>query len=103
MKSVDAALEEATARLSDTATRVAGVGASNAPWKYGNIIVKNLLRHGYRGYPVNLHEATIAGLTGLRSLSDVPKPAGGGGSGGEKRDRGGCPPAPAPAGSRQRQ
>jgi predicted CoA-binding protein len=68
------ALENATALLRSTATRIAVVGASNDPSKYGNIIVKNLMRHGYQVFPVNPHEATIAGLRVYVSLADVPKP-----------------------------
>jgi uncharacterized protein len=68
------ALDDATKLLRSTATRIAVVGASNDPSKYGNVIVKNLLRHGYQVFPVNLHEETIAGLPAYRSLADVPKP-----------------------------
>src|SRR5262245_57311438 len=69
-----AALADATTLLRSTSTRIAVVGASNNPAKFGNIIVKNLLRHGYTVLPVNLHEASIAGLPAFRSLMDVPKP-----------------------------
>jgi len=68
------ALADATALLRDTATRIAVVGASNDPSKYGNIIVKNLLRHGYEVFPVNPKGGTIAGVPAFRSLADVPKP-----------------------------
>ena len=74
MRNTASALEEATALLRSAATRIAVVGASNDPSKYGNIIVKNLLGHGYTVFPVNLHEATIAGQRVYRSLVDVPKP-----------------------------
>jgi len=50
------------------------VGASNNPRKYGNIIVRNLMGHGYQVLPVNLNEAEIAGLPAYRTLADVPKP-----------------------------
>lgn len=68
------ALEDATALLRSAATRIAVVGASNDSRKYGNIIVRNLLGHGYQVLPVNPREATIAGLPAYRSLADVPKP-----------------------------
>lgn len=68
------ALEEATALLRSATTRIAVVGASNNPSKYGNIIVKRLLGHGYQVFPVNLHEDTIAGQRVYRSLLEVPKP-----------------------------
>src|SRR6516225_6251413 len=51
------ALEHAKDHLRRGATtRIAVVGASNDPRKYGNIIVKDLQRRGYRIFPVNLHE-----------------------------------------------
>ena len=74
MKTDAPALEEAMALLRSTATRIAVVGASNDPSKYGNIIVKNLVGHGYQVLPVNPKEATIAGLRAFRSLENVPRP-----------------------------
>lgn len=74
MKASVSALEEATALLRDTKTRIAVVGASNDPDKYGNIIVKNLMKRGYDVIPVNLTESSIAGLPVYRSLAEVPKP-----------------------------
>ena len=74
MKSTTTALAEATVLLRSTKTRIAVVGASNDPSKYGNIIVKNLMAHGYDVVPVNPKEATIAGLPAYRSLADVPQP-----------------------------
>ena len=68
------ALEEAMVLLRSPATRIAVVGASNNPSKFGNIIVKDLLGHGYQVLPVNLRETTIAGLPVYRSLAVVPKP-----------------------------
>lgn len=67
-------LEDAKALLRRTATRIAVVGASNNPSKYGNIIVKNLSAHGYQVLPVNPTETAIAGLPAYRSLAEVPKP-----------------------------
>ena len=74
MNSTNSALAEATRLLRSTKTRIAVVGASNDPSKYGNIIVKNLMAHGYQVLPVNPKEATIAGLPAFRSLADVPPP-----------------------------
>lgn len=69
------ALNDAKAALRrGPATRIAVVGASNDPRKYGNIIVNRLKRRGYQVLPVNPKEATIAGLPAFRSLADVPKP-----------------------------
>lgn len=55
-------------------TRIAVVGASNDPGKYGNVIVRNLARKGYTVLPVNLHETTIADLPAWPSLRQVPGP-----------------------------
>ncbi len=74
MKSTTTALSKATALLGSAKTRIAVVGASNEPSKYGNIIVKDLMAHGYQVFPVNPKEATIAGLPAYRSLADVPQP-----------------------------
>ena len=74
MKSTTTALSEATALLRSAKTRIAVVGASNSPAKYGNIIVKNLMAHGYQVFPVNLHEAKIAGLPAYHSLAELPEP-----------------------------
>jgi len=68
------ALEAATTLLRSPTTRIAVVGASNDPSKFGNIIVKNLVGHGYDVLPVNPKETTIAGLPAYRSLAAVPKP-----------------------------
>jgi len=71
---MDTALERAKELLKSKKTRIAVVGASNNPAKYGNIIVLNLLRQGFQVLPVNLRETTIAGLPVYRSLVEVPKP-----------------------------
>ena len=60
--------------LRDRGSRIAVVGASNAPQKYGNIITLDLIGHGYTVLPVNPREATIAGLRAYRTLMEVPKP-----------------------------
>jgi hypothetical protein len=53
-------------------TRIAVVGASNNPDKYGNIIVKNLQGKGYTVLPVNPKEPTIAGLPAYPDLASLP-------------------------------
>ena len=53
-------------------TRIAVVGASNDPAKYGNIIVRNLAGKGYTVLPVNPREKEIAGLVAYRDLASVP-------------------------------
>lgn len=55
-------------------TRIAVVGASNNPQKYGNIIVDNLSKKGYTILPINPKEATICGLTAYPSLADAERP-----------------------------
>ncbi len=55
-------------------TRIAVVGASNNPEKYGNIIVRNLQRKGYTVLPINPKEAEIAGLPAYPSVSQAPAP-----------------------------
>ena len=66
------ALRDARALLERKTTRIAVVGASNDPSKYGNIIVRTLLRHGYDVIPVNLRETTIAGLPVYATLGAIP-------------------------------
>ena len=58
----------------DASTRIAVVGASNNPEKYGNIIVQNLAGKGYTVLPVNPREPIIAGLPAFASLAEVPRP-----------------------------
>jgi predicted CoA-binding protein len=55
-------------------TRIAVVGASNNPAKYGNIIVRNLAAKGYTVLPVNPKEKEIAGLPAYPNLASVPGP-----------------------------
>lgn len=70
------ALDIARARLRDKspATRIAVVGASNDPDKYGNIIVRTLAGHGYTVLPINPKAATIAGLPAYSDLASAPGP-----------------------------
>jgi len=55
-------------------TRIAVVGASNDPAKYGNIIVKHLAAKGYTVLPVNPRESEVAGLPAFPNLAAVPGP-----------------------------
>lgn len=55
-------------------TRIAVVGASNNPAKYGNIIVGNLSGKGYTVLPINPKESTILDLPAYPSLAAAPKP-----------------------------
>jgi len=56
------------------ATRIAVVGASNDPDKYGYVIVRTLARAGYTVLPVNPKGGTIAGLPAFADLPSVPRP-----------------------------
>lgn len=55
-------------------TRIAVVGASNDPAKYGNVIVRDLSAKGYAVLPVNPREKEVAGLPAWPRLADVPGP-----------------------------
>ena len=55
-------------------TRIAVVGASNNPAKFGNVIVRNLAAKGYTVLPVNPREKEIAGLPAYPDLAAVPAP-----------------------------
>ena len=61
-------------RRKTAATRIAVVGASNDPSKYGNVIVRNLAAKGYTVLPVNPREREIAGLPAFPDLASVPGP-----------------------------
>jgi predicted CoA-binding protein len=63
-----------TLRRRGPGTRIAVVGASNDPAKYGNIIVRNLAGKGYTVLPVNPKEKEIAGLPAYPNLTSVPGP-----------------------------
>ena len=52
--------------------RVAVVGASSNPQKFGNQAVRALNRRGYEVIPVNRHETQIEGLTTYHSVLDIP-------------------------------
>lgn len=55
-------------------TRIAVVGASNDPSKYGNVIVRDLAAKGYTVLPVNPRETEIAGIPAYPNLASVPGP-----------------------------
>ena len=55
-------------------TRIAVVGASSNPAKYGNIIVGNLSGKGYTVLPIHPKEREIAGLPAYASLAAAPQP-----------------------------
>lgn len=61
-------------RQKTTDTRIAVVGASNDPSKYGCIIVGDLLSHGYTVLPVNPREQTIVGLPAAGAVGELAGP-----------------------------
>ena len=61
-------------REKSSATRIAIIGASNSPEKYGNIIPGNLKAKGYTVLPVNPKEEIIQGLQVFKTPADLPDP-----------------------------
>lgn len=53
---------------------VAVIGASNNPFSIGNIVIRNLAEHGFRGpiFPINPKECHIRSFKAFRSVLDVP-------------------------------
>ncbi len=54
--------------------KIAVVGASNNPEKYGNRIVRHLLNDGHTVFPVNLREKIIFGLPAYARVADIESP-----------------------------
>jgi hypothetical protein len=61
-------------RLRNARTRIAVIGASRDPEKYGNKITRDLLALGYAVLPVNLRETTVEGQAAFPSIQAVPGP-----------------------------
>lgn len=53
-------------------TIIAVIGASNNTRKYGSIITRNLLGHGYTIWPVNPRRDTVHGLTCYPTVAALP-------------------------------
>lgn len=53
--------------------KIALIGASNNPEKYGNKILKNLIGKWYTVYPINPNETDIEWFKTHKILSTVPK------------------------------
>lgn len=53
--------------------RIALVGASPNPDKYGNVILRNLLAKGFEVLPVNPRYDEIEGLKCYRSVRELPR------------------------------
>ncbi|MCD6157659.1 MAG: CoA-binding protein [Euryarchaeota archaeon] len=53
--------------------RIAIVGASRDPRKYGNIILKDLVKKGFEVYPVNPKYDEIDGIKCYKSVKELPK------------------------------
>ena len=52
--------------------KIAVIGASNNPAKYGNVIVRDLLAKGYEVVPVNPAQQEIEGLAVIHRIEDLP-------------------------------
>ena len=52
--------------------RIAVVGASKDPEKYGNKVLVDLLAHGYDAIPVNQREAEREGRKFVAQVSELP-------------------------------
>ena len=53
-------------------TRIAVVGASNHPLKYGYIVTQFLHAQGYKVWPVSKTERQVQGIAAYESLFDLP-------------------------------
>lgn len=53
--------------------KIALVGASKNPTKYGNIILKDLLKKGFEVLPVNPNYDEIEGVKCYKTVKDLPK------------------------------
>lgn len=52
--------------------RIAVVGVSADPKKFGNIVYRELVKHGYETVPVNLTTTTIDGVTSYPTVASIP-------------------------------
>jgi predicted CoA-binding protein len=52
--------------------KFAVVGATDNPEKYGNQIVKNLIKRGYEVYPINPKLKQLEGMKCYASLDEIP-------------------------------
>jgi predicted CoA-binding protein len=55
-------------------TRIALVGASNNPRKYGHIILNDLVQKGFTILPVNPNASDVAGLDAHARVADLEDP-----------------------------
>lgn len=51
--------------------RIAVIGASAKKEKYGNMLIKELLRNGYDAVPVNIKGGVIEGRDAVKTIRDV--------------------------------
>jgi predicted CoA-binding protein len=66
-------MTDLTPLLTDPATVVAVVGATDSPGKYGGIVYRNLKRRGLRVLAVNLHRRTVDGDPAYPDLAALPE------------------------------
>lgn len=60
--------------LSETRTRIAVVGATDSPGKFGGIIYRFLRDRGYDVVAVNPNRSTVAGDAVFPNLTAIPEP-----------------------------
>jgi predicted CoA-binding protein len=60
--------------LDEPGARIALVGATDNPSKYGHTIYHDLKRKGYTVIPVNPQRATVDGDRAYAKLADIPEP-----------------------------
>lgn len=63
-----------TPLLAHHTTRVAVVGASDNPDKYGSVIYRDLKRKGYRVFAVNPNRETVDGDPSYPNVAALPEP-----------------------------
>lgn len=75
---VDAVVSTTTSQitdlLSDTATTIAVVGATDDRTKYGAVIYRDLKAKGFEVVPVNTGRRTVDGDRAYARLADLPQP-----------------------------
>ncbi|TDI46322.1 MAG: CoA-binding protein [Acidobacteria bacterium] len=59
--------------LTEPATTVAVVGATDNPSKYGYVIYRDLKRKGYSIYPVNSNRSEVDGDKAYSKLAEIPE------------------------------
>lgn len=64
--------DAAKTALEQPGARVALIGASNHPSKFGCIILRDLVRKGYEVIPVNPRAGKVCGLEAFERVEEIP-------------------------------